>query len=73
VFIAHEKEPPYLVSVVELDADAVALGRALNARAAEMFRDCRESGVWPGYGDEVHQISLPRWSYTQAEEQGIYL
>jgi hypothetical protein len=63
----QEKTPPYLVAVYELDALAMEAGRARNRRAAEMFRDCTEAGVWPGYSSEVELISLPPWA-TRIEE-----
>src|SRR5207244_1704033 len=48
-FIVQEKEPPYIVTVIELPAELVDIGRARNQRALERFRDCTESGLWPGY------------------------
>lgn len=67
LFIAQEKEPPYLVSVVELVADALDVGRGRNRRALQMYRDCETSGVWPGYttDTEITSIDLPRWAYTE--------
>lgn len=67
LFIAQEKDPPYLVSVVELVADALDVGRARNRRALERFRDCTETGIWPGYSTdtEITPIDLPRWAYTE--------
>jgi hypothetical protein len=67
LFIAQEKEPPYLVSVVELVADALEVGRQRNRVALERFRDCTESGIWPGYtrDDEITPIDLPRWAYLE--------
>ena len=62
VFIAQEKTPPYLVTVFELDAEALRIGRERNRRAIEVFRDCTEAGVWPGYSDDVALISLPAWA-----------
>lgn len=67
VFVFQEKTPPYLVTVVELDPDAVRIGRELNRRAMEIYRDCQASGVWPGYSSDVEQISLPRWAESQME------
>jgi hypothetical protein len=67
LFVVQEKTPPYLVAVYELDALAMEAGRARNRRAAEMFRDCTEAGVWPGYPDEIGLISLPSWA-TRIEE-----
>lgn len=63
-FIVQEKDPPYLVSVVELDNDALEWGRARNRLALQMFRDCTEAGTWPGYlaDDLWATVSLPRWA-----------
>ena len=67
-FIAQEKEPPYLVEVYELDAAAIARGRELNRRALERFRDCTESGIWPGYTARAYTtLSLPRWAFYDQE------
>lgn len=67
LFIAQEKTAPYLTSVTELTADAVARGAELNRRALERFRDCTDSGYWPGYGDGITAIDLPRYAYYDEE------
>lgn len=66
-FVLVEKTAPYLVSVVELDVEAINLGRMLNDRAKRIYRECTESGNWPGYqsGELIH---LPMWAIYQAEE-----
>lgn len=70
LFAFQLKTPPYLVRVVQLDAEAVKLGRERNLRALELFRDCQASGVWPAYSSEITQISLPRYAEWQwADEQ----
>jgi len=66
-FVLVEKTEPYLVSVVELDVEAVNLGRQLNDRAKRIYRECVESGNWPGY-PSGELISLPMWAIYQAEE-----
>lgn len=62
-FIVQEKEPPYIVTVIELPADLVDVGRTRNRQALERFRDCTESGLWPGYvpDDEFAAPSAPSW------------
>lgn len=73
VFIAQEREPPYLVAVYELDPYAVTIGRERNRRAVDLYLECRSTGVWPGYSNEVETISLPRWAemaHEAAMEQG---
>jgi hypothetical protein len=67
LFVVQEKEPPYLVNVCELDFPAGQAGHALNRRAMEVYRDCTEAGVWPGYGTGIELISLPPWA-TRIEE-----
>jgi len=66
-FVLVEKTEPYLVSVVELDVEAVNLGRQLNDRAKRIYRECAESGNWPGY-PSGELVSLPMWAIYQAEE-----
>lgn len=63
IFIAQCKEPPYLVSVVELVPAAVELGRTRNQLALQVFRDCTESNLWPGYPERVVPIDVPTWAY----------
>lgn len=69
VFIAQEKEAPYLVTCFQLDEEYAALGAASIARAREIYRDCTESGIWPGYmTDEFATLTPPRWLAYQSEE-----
>lgn len=60
-FIFQSKSPPHLIKIVELDEVALSIGRDRNEYAREVFRDCSESGVWPGYGDDIELISLPAY------------
>lgn len=62
IFIAQAKTPPYLVMAYELDAEAKAIGRAKMDMAMEIFRDCTEADVWPGYGEGILSLSLPGWA-----------
>lgn len=64
-----EKEPPYLVSVPQLDEPSVDLGRRKAERARAMFRDCTEADVWPGYSTEVEPVALPRWAFYDEERR----
>lgn len=67
-FVLVEKTEPYLVSVVELDVEAVNLGRQLNDRAKRIYRECVESNTWPGYPTATQPIWLPMWAVYQTEE-----
>lgn len=69
LFIAQEKTPPYLVTVVELDTDAKAIGVQLNRQAIDIYQTCTESGEWPSYSSDVERVSLPRWYVAQHEQE----
>lgn len=62
VFVVQAKTAPYLVTVVELDSAAVAIGRAKNAHAMEIYRDCLTADAWPGYSNDIELIRLPAWA-----------
>lgn len=66
-FLVVSKVPPYLCSAVELVPEAVELGRRRNRETLAAIRRCMDTGVWPGYGSEIHQINLPAWAYRQEE------
>lgn len=70
VFVVQEKTAPYLVSVVELDAEAVALGAAQMDHASRIFARCVETGHWPDYTDgHVVSVSLPTYYLINAEQE----
>ena len=66
-FVLVEKTEPHLVSVVELDWEAIDYGRALNDRAKRIYRECLKSGEWPGY-PTAEPISLPNFAIYQMDE-----
>jgi hypothetical protein len=66
-FVLVEKTAPYLVSVVELDIEAINLGRQLNDRAKRIYRECVETDTWPGY-PTTQPVWLPMWAVYQTEE-----
>jgi hypothetical protein len=39
-----------------------------NDKASAVFAECLESGKWPGYADDVIQLSLPGWAERRLEE-----
>ncbi|MVO84135.1 hypothetical protein GPA10_04960 [Streptomyces sp. p1417] len=69
VFVCQEKTPPYIVTVIEMDAEARRIGAARNRRALEVFAECTASGHWPGYSDEIAYLSLPTWAAIRDTEE----
>ena len=68
-FVVVESAPPYLTAVYDLAPSAIEWGRMLNAKAVELFQQCRAAGVWPGYPTEPQVIDLPSWLHFQLEER----
>jgi hypothetical protein len=66
IFIVQQKDPPFLVSVCQLDAEAIELGRRQNRAAIELYAACRDANRWPGY-EGITTLSLPRWAIAQIE------
>lgn len=67
VFVNVEKTAPYLVSVTELDEDALDFGHMMIERGSRIYKECTESGNWPGYPTRT-MTRLPDWAYWQLEE-----
>lgn len=67
LFVNVEKSPPYLVSVVQLDDEALAAGRAMNDRAKRIYTECLAANTWPGYESD-EPIKLPWWGIRDIEE-----
>lgn len=64
-FVFVETEPPFGVACYVLDAASLRAGMTLCARAYRSFRQCIESGRWPGYPETVESISAPRWALRE--------
>ena len=40
-------------------------------RAMEIFGECVHSGRWPGFGDDIHRVDLPKWEDKRREERAL--
>lgn len=69
-FIVQEKEPPYLVSVVELSPTFRAIGAAAVEHAITLWDQCTTTGEWPGYPGGIHLIDPPAWIRSHNEGDG---
>jgi hypothetical protein len=61
-WVVVESEEPHGVKVYEPSDDALDQGRRQNAAALAIYRECLQTGEWPGYMDGVHPLELPRWA-----------
>lgn len=60
-FVVVEKSAPYLVSVIELDAEYIVIGNARMRRAIDIFKECTEKNEWGGYSEITHLVGPPSW------------
>jgi hypothetical protein len=75
LLVAQEKEPPYLVTLAQPDAEAMRVAATRNRKALDVYAACAAAGVWPGYADDVVQLPLPGYAlaqHDQAMEQGAF-
>lgn len=68
LFVVVEKAEPYDVAVIQLDEDARIRGEALMDRTRRIYRDCMESGTWPGIPHGIHTVDLPAYESYKYEE-----
>lgn len=69
VFVVQEKDPPYLVNVIELATPWLVMAADRNKRAREIYAECTATGVWPGYGSEVSMAWPPDWLLARHERE----
>lgn len=65
IFIAVESEAPYLFQIYELDIADKQQGRDIYRTALRRYADCRRTGIWPGYGSGVQNITRPKWAHDK--------
>ncbi|MFC8531880.1 PD-(D/E)XK nuclease-like domain-containing protein [Nocardia sp. NPDC057227] len=62
VLLAQEKTAPYLTSLHEFDAEALAAGDRVVTAGIGIYAQCCDTGIWPDYGTETNRMSLPSWA-----------
>lgn len=71
-FIVVEKQPPYLVNVIELDAEFRQIARTQVDRALASYAKCTATGEWPGYAAhpvDANLVGPPAWlAYQEGME-----
>lgn len=65
VFLAWEKKTPFVTARYELPPSIVAEGRAICRKALARYAECHRADHWPGYSNEISELSFKRWSYQE--------
>ena len=59
IFIAQEKNAPYLVNVLHAGEAFIDRGMWIMRGLLAKYKECSDSGNWPGYGE--NELILPEW------------
>lgn len=73
LFVFQSKTAPYLVRVIELPEIWVEIGRRRNMRALEIYVECRATGQWPGYPNDIENLEPPAWVFWAEEDEEIVI
>lgn len=68
VIIAVETVVPYACAVYRLTEGVLQAGSDEIRRLLPIYAECMASGIFPGYPDEVQDISLPNYAWGQLNE-----
>ena len=58
VFLCVEKTPPYLTAAYEISTAEVERELIRVHDACDTYKKCMDTGIWPGYGDEIKTLTL---------------
>src|SRR6185503_7692929 len=67
-FVAVEKLPPYGIQLHSLEVVSMGYAYDKNEQALLSLKQCRETGVWPCYSEEIQTITLPMYAMELGEE-----
>lgn len=65
--VVCEVEPPYAVSVFELDFGTIEKGRELYRHGLNLLAEAKRLDRWPAYSDLIQAINLPAWAFAEGD------
>ncbi len=66
---AVEKEPPYDVAVITIPQAVLDAGAQKGLRVLDRYRECMDSGVWPGIANgEEFTLQVPGWVMSEEDD-----
>jgi exodeoxyribonuclease VIII len=71
IFFTVESTAPYLVAPYELEEASAEIALEQRRKALKTWRQCRETGVWPGYHDGIELAAFPAWVFKGWSPEGV--
>ena len=65
VIVAIEKTDVNAISIFQFNDDAILQGAEELDTLLSIYRTCEQSGEWPSYPQEIQELSLPGYAFTQ--------
>jgi hypothetical protein len=69
VFVVVERDAPHDIAAYQLDELSRELGFAHFNDNLVTYKECMESGIWPGYKQEIQTLHLPPWAYKDGADE----
>ena len=69
MWLAVETYSPYCAALYEPSDEMLEEGQRRYRAALLTIRECRDSGVWPGYDSGVRMLDLPAWAKPDRFEE----
>lgn len=63
--LVQEKDEPYLALMNRLTPEQLMIGRLQYQTAVQVYKQCRDSDIWPAYANGQEEIDLPTPMYLQ--------
>jgi ATP-dependent exoDNAse (exonuclease V) beta subunit len=67
LWIVVEQEEPHGVAVYEIEEAALSQGRDDCHKHLRQYRECLETGLWPGYAPGIDYAGIPAWAYRSLD------
>lgn len=67
-FLCIEDHEPFEISVFELDAESLDLGRKQYQKALQTYREATQTQIWKGYSKTTQLVRLQQWKFFEGGE-----
>jgi hypothetical protein len=71
VFLVQERSEPFACSLVGVDPMLLDLGQQKCEFASKLWKQCLDSGKWPGYPKQIAWASPPAWAFENFEQRRL--
>jgi len=69
VFLVQERSEPFACSLVGVDPMMLDLGQQKCEFASKLWKQCLDSGKWPGYPRQIAWAAPPAWALENFEQR----